>query len=147
MNREWENQYITQRNRYPMHSPYGVYETVEQALSCNRTISKYVKSLSGVWKFKLADSPLEVPEGFEGIKSCFYLWVNGIEVGYSQDSKLDAIFDITHAVHKGKNELAVKVLRYCDGTYLEDQDYWHLSGIHRDVRLYAKAKQRIYDYK
>ena len=236
MNRQWENQYVTSKNRYPMHSPYGAYETVEQAKTCNRTASKYVKSLNGMWKFKLADSPMEAPEGFEqmnyddsnwekilvpsnwelqgygkpvytntlypfdregadshfelevapgqvelnmplvpeknltgcyrssfevpeyfdgkdvliefgGVESCFYLWVNGIEVGYSQDSKLEATFDITDIVKSGKNELAVKVLRYCDGTYLEDQDYWHLSGIDRDVRIYAKAKQRILDYK
>ncbi|MDR3593713.1 glycoside hydrolase family 2 TIM barrel-domain containing protein [Clostridium sp.] len=236
MNREWENQYITQKNRYPMHSPYGVYETVEQALSCNRYISKYVQSLNGMWKFSLSESPLEILEGFQkvnyddshwddipvpsnwelhgygkpvytniiypfkregaeshfeieiakdrvelnapyvpeknltgcyrttfevpdyyegkdvfiefgGVESCFYLWVNGIEIGYSQDSKLDATFDITHAIKSGKNELAVKVLQFCDGSYVEDQDYWHLSGIQRDVRVYAKSKQRIFDYK
>ncbi|MEH7097737.1 sugar-binding domain-containing protein [Neobacillus vireti] len=67
MNREWENQYITQRNRYPMHSPYGAYETVEQALSCNRSSSKYVKSLNGMWKFMLTESPLDVPGGFETV--------------------------------------------------------------------------------
>ncbi|ALB45144.2 glycoside hydrolase family 2 [Clostridium beijerinckii NRRL B-598] len=236
MNRDWENQYVSQKNRYPMHSPYGAYETVEQALSYNRSISKYVQSLNGMWKFKMAESPLEAPVRFEtvnyddsswgeipvpsnwelhgygkpvytnilypfkregadshfeieiakghvelnapyvpeknltgcyrttfevpeyyegkdvfiefgGVESCFYLWVNGIEIGYSQDSKLSAIFDITSVIKTGKNELAVKVLRFCDGTYLEDQDYWHLSGIQRDVRIYAKEKQRIFDYK
>ena len=236
MKRDWENQHVTQKNRYPMHSPYGAYESVEQALSCDRTASKYVQSLNGMWKFQLVDSPLMAPQGFEelgyddsawelipvpsnwelqgygkpvytnmlypfdregadshfeleiakdqielnvplvpeknltgcyrttfevpeyyegkdifiefgGVESCFYLWINGVEVGYSQDSKLEAAFDITELVRCGKNEMAVKVLRFCDGTYLEDQDYWHLSGIHRDVRLYAKAKQRILDYK
>ncbi len=236
MNREWENQHITQRNRYPMHSPYGVYETVEQALSGDRRASKYVKSLNGMWKFKLFDSPEQVPEDFRqgdydtsgwdeipvpsnwelqgygkpvytnilypfvrdtertsfeveistghkelnapyvpdenltgcyhtafelpqyyegkdifiefgGVESCFYLWINGVEIGYSQDSKLEACFDITKAVHVGRNELAVEVLQFCDGTYLEDQDYWHLSGIHREVRIYAKEKQRLLDYK
>ena len=219
-----------------MHSPYGAYESIEQALGRDLSASRFVKSLNGIWKFKLAESPLEAPRGFEsagyddsgwddipvpsnwelhgygkpvytnmlypfkqegaeshfeievaknrielnapkvpdknltgcyrtsfdipdfydgkdvfiefgGVESCFYLWINGIEIGYSQDSKLDASFDITHAVKQGRNELAVKVLRYCDGTYLEDQDYWHLSGIHRDVRIYAKSKQRIHDYK
>jgi beta-galactosidase len=234
--RDWENQYITQRNRYPMHSPYGAYETVEQALTVDRSVSKYVRSLNGLWKFNLTESPLVAPKGFEtvnyddsnweeipvpsnwelhgygkptytnmiypfkregseshfeielaegqvelnapfvpemnltgyyrrnfevpdyfegrdvfiefgGVESCFYLWVNGIEIGYSQDSKLEATFDITHAIKPGENEVAVKVLQYCDGTYLEDQDYWHLSGIYRDVRLYSKAKQRVFDYK
>lgn len=236
MNREWENQYVTQRNRYPMHSPYGVYESVEQALNFDRSASKYVQSLNGMWKFKLSENPFNVPEGFEqvnyddaswdmipvpsnwelhgygkpvytniiypferewvnshfeleiakghvelnapyvpeknltgcyrtsfeipdyydgkdimiefgGVESCFYLYVNGIEIGYSQDSKLEAAFDITHAVKKGTNVLAVKVLQFCDGTYLEDQDYWHISGIHREVKIYAKAKQRLFDYK
>lgn len=236
MKREWENQYVTQRNRHPMHSPYGVYESVEQALVCDRSVSKYIKSLNGMWKFKMSESPFNVPEGFEqinyddtgwdiipvpsnwelygygkpvytnitypferewvnshfeleiakghvelnapyvpeknltgcyrttfdipdhydgrdimiefgGVESCFYLYVNGIEIGYSQDSKLDATFDITHAVKKGTNVLAVKVLQFCDGSYLEDQDYWHLSGIHREVRIYARAKQRLFDYK
>ena len=236
MNKLWENQYVTSKNRYPMHSPYGAYETVEQAMTCDRSVSKYVKSLNGMWKFKMTDSPLETLEGFEqknyddkdwkeipvpsnwelkgygepvytntiypferlganshheieiaegmvelniplvpeknltghyrttfeipedfadkdifiefgGVESCLYLWVNGTEVGYSQDSKLEATFDITNVVTVGKNELAAKVLRFCDGTYIEDQDYWHLSGIHRDVRIYAKAKQRLLDYK
>lgn len=65
MNREWENQYVTQRNRYPMHSPYGVYESVEQALRGERNVSRYVRSLNGLWKFKLALNPHSVPEGFE----------------------------------------------------------------------------------
>ena len=84
---------------------------------------------------------------FGGVESCFYIWVNGIEVGYSQDSKLAATFDITDFIKIGHNELAIKVLQYCDGTYLENQDYWHLSGINRDVRVYAKNKQRVHDYK
>lgn len=84
---------------------------------------------------------------FGGVESCFYLWINGQFVGYSQDSKVNAEFDLTPYVHIGKNMIAVQVMRYCDGTYLEDQDYWHLSGIYRDVRIYAKPKQRILDYK
>ena len=236
MNRDWENQYVTQRNRYPMHSPYGVYESVEQALDFDRSVSKYVQSLNGIWKFKIFENPFKVPDSFEqidyddtswdtipvpsnwelhgygkpvytnviypferewcdshfeleiakrkvelnapyvpeknltgcyrtsfdipddydgrdiliefgGVESCFYLYINGIEIGYSQDSKLDATFDITHAVKKGTNVMAVKVLQFCDGTYLEDQDYWHISGIYREVKIYAKAKQHLYDYK
>ena len=234
--RDWENQHVTQRNRYPMHSPYGAYETVEQALTCDRSISKYVQNLNGMWKFHMYDRPEQVEEGFSqvafdasgweeipvpsnwellgygkpvytnivypfetkgagsefemeiakdeyvlnapfvpgenltgcyrrefevpeyfegrdifidfgGVESCFYLWINGELVGYSQDSKVNAEFDITDYVKAGTNLLAVQVMRVCDGTYLEDQDYWHLSGIYRDVRIYAKAKQRILDYK
>lgn len=236
MKNDWENPHITQKMRYPMHVPYGAYETVEQALSCDRYCSKYVQNLNGMWKFNMYECPeqvasdfvkdsfdvsewaeipvpsnwellgygkpvytnvvypyegsgtgagfeveiakgeyvlnapfvpkdnltgcyrreFEVPDYFEGrdifidfggVESCFYLWVNGEQVGYSQDSKLNAVFDITEYVRIGTNILAVQVMRYCDGSYLEDQDYWHLSGIFRDVRIYAKAKQRILDYK
>ena len=63
------------------------------------------------------------------VESCFYLWINGDMVGYSQDSKVNAEFNITEYVRQGENTIAVQVMRYCDGTYLEDQDYWHLSGI------------------
>lgn len=83
---------------------------------------------------------------FGGVESCFYLWINGNMIGYSQDSKLPAEFKITDHVSVGKNSLAVQVMRFCDGFYLEDQDYWHLSGIHRQVLLYAKPKYRIQDY-
>ncbi|MEV5025620.1 glycoside hydrolase family 2 TIM barrel-domain containing protein [Paenibacillus sp. LPE1-1-1.1] len=236
MNREWENPHVTQMNRYPMHEPYGVYESVEQALSNVRGSSKYVKCLNGSWKFKLFTSPDEVtnefygpeydvsnwnnlsvpsnwelngygkpvytniiypfarkgadsyheiqltkdefvlnppyvpeenltgcyvlsfdiPEQFKerdvfidfaGVESCFYLWLNGKLVGYSQDSKLNASFDITDYIQKGQNRLAVQVMRFGAGTYLEDQDYWHLSGIYRDVLIYAKPRMRIHDYK
>ncbi len=236
MNKVWENQFITQQNRYPIHSPYGAYETMEQALGGDRSSSKYVRSLSGLWKFRFGENPKEIPEGFYlpeydpsgweeipvpsnwelqgygkpiytnilypfprgkesscfeveisegrkelnapyvpeqnptgcyrtefevpeyfagkdifiefgGVEACFTLWVNGIEIGYSQDSKLEACFAITHAVKPGINQLAVEVLKFCDGSYLEDQDYWHLSGIHREVRIYAKEKHRVHDYK
>ena len=234
--RDWENQYVTQKNRYPMHTPYGAYETVEQALGGDRMASRFVTDLNGNWKIKMYGCPeqveafyengfdhtswneipvpsnwelqgygkpvytnmlypfkrenngtekfeLEIAEGtyelnapyvpgknltgcyfrtfdvpadymgrqllidFGGVESCFYLWVNGEQVGYSQDSKLNAEFDITDYVQEGTNTLAVQVMRYCDGTYLEDQDYWHLSGIYRDVRLVSKPMQHILDYK
>ncbi|MAS35545.1 MAG: beta-galactosidase subunit alpha [Anaerolineaceae bacterium] len=74
---------------------------------------------------------------FEGVDSACYVWVNGDMVGYSQDSRLPAEFDITDHVKAGTNLLAVRVYRWSDGTWLEDQDYWHLSGIFRDVYLYA----------
>lgn len=234
-NHDWENQYITQRNRYPMHTPYGAYESVEQALTCDCKSSYYVMSLNGMWKFHLYRRPEEmedfwkpdfdtsfwndlpvpanweyngygkpvytnilypfkrgngsekfetesvsgfyelnppyVPEDnltgcyfrtfeipndyigrqilidFGGVESCFTLWVNGKEVGYSQDSKLNAEFDLTNHVHAGQNTIAVSVLRFCDGSYLEDQDYWHIYGIFRDVRILAKPLYHILDYK
>uniref|UniRef100_A0A2B4S0Y2 Beta-glucuronidase n=1 Tax=Stylophora pistillata TaxID=50429 RepID=A0A2B4S0Y2_STYPI len=83
---------------------------------------------------------------FGGVTSAFYLWVNGKKVGYSQGSRLPAEFDITDYLKPGKNTLAVKVFRFSDGSYLEDQDHWRISGIHRSVYLEATPKTFIYDF-
>ena len=83
---------------------------------------------------------------FAGVDSAFYLWVNGEKVGYKQDSRTPAIFNITRHVKQGKNLLAAEVYQYCDGSYLEDQDYWRLSGIYRDVRLFSTADFHIRDF-
>jgi beta-galactosidase len=74
------------------------------------------------------------------------VWVNGQEVGYSQDSRLPAEFEITAAVQPGENTLAVQVMRYCDGTYLECQDMWRMSGIQRSVILYSKPAVCLEDF-
>ena len=84
---------------------------------------------------------------FEGVESAFYCWVNGELAGYSEDSRLPAHFNITPFLKAGKNKLAVKVFRYSDGSYLEDQDYWKYSGIERDVYLYARPQSRVQDFK
>lgn len=83
---------------------------------------------------------------FESVDSAFYVWVNGVKVGYSQDSRLAAEFRITSCLRPGENTLSVQVMRYCDGTYLEDQDYWQMSGIQRDVYLYSKPPAHIRDF-
>ena len=82
---------------------------------------------------------------FDGVNSAFYVWVNGRQVGYSQGSHLPSEFDITDFLQAGDNLLAVKVLQYCDGSYMEDQDYWRLSGIFRDVHLIALPQQHLQD--
>ncbi|MFI3305154.1 MAG: glycoside hydrolase family 2 TIM barrel-domain containing protein [Rikenellaceae bacterium] len=82
---------------------------------------------------------------FGSVASCFYLWVNGEFVGYSEDSKLSAEFDVTPYIKSGENLFAMQVLRWCDGTYLEDQDFFRYSGIMRDSYLYARSKNRIED--
>ncbi|CAK3887021.1 beta-galactosidase [Vibrio crassostreae] len=82
---------------------------------------------------------------FDGVNSAFHLWCNGNWVGYSQDSRLPAEFDLTQYLTVGDNTLSVMVIRWCDGSYLEDQDMWWLSGIFRDVTLLAKPKQCIED--
>jgi len=83
---------------------------------------------------------------FDGVRSAFYLWINGIEVGYSEGSATPAEFNITRYVKEGKNSIAVKVFRWSDGSYLEDQDAWRLSGIYRDVYLYATPEIHIRDF-
>ncbi len=82
---------------------------------------------------------------FGSVTSNMYLWVNGKYVGYSEDSKLEAEFDITKYVKPGKNLIAFQVFRWCDGTYLEDQDFFRLSGVGRDCYLYARNKNHISD--
>ncbi len=241
---DWENQYITQIGREPMHVPLGAYASHEQAKSCNRKVSPYVLSLDGSWKFLLVSNPKAAPDfytqdfdtstwgnitvpgswelqghdhpiytnvkypfdmsnpnsphllnpgehvlsndprqfdirlnppfvpennptgcyiteftipdqwegravyiNFDSVESSFYIWMNGVQVGYSQDSKLSAEFNITPYLTRGTNRLALQVMRWCDGSYLEDQDYWHLSGIHRSVTLYSKPKIHIKDFK
>jgi beta-galactosidase len=83
---------------------------------------------------------------FDGVKSAFYVWVNGCEVGYSQDSMLSAEFNVTRYLQPGRNTLAVEVYRWSDGSYLEDQDMWRLSGIYRNVYLFAAPKVHIRDF-
>ena len=84
---------------------------------------------------------------FEAVSSAFYVWVNGQKVGYSQNSMSPAEFDITPYLKEGKNRLAVEVYRWCDGSYLEDQDFWRLSGIFRSVKLWKRPLVHISDYR
>ena len=97
----------------------------------------------------------EVPENwtgrdiilrFDGVYSAYYVWVNGEKAGYAEDSKLPSEFDITALVKPGRNLLAVEVYRWCDGSYLEDQDMFRFSGIFRDVSIWAKPKDGIWDF-
>ena len=82
---------------------------------------------------------------FDGVQSAFHVWVNGEYVGYSQGSTEMAEFDLTSYIEEGDNLLALQVFKYCDGSYLEDQDMWRLAGINRDVTLYATPRIRLYD--
>ncbi len=82
---------------------------------------------------------------FDGVASAFYLWINGRQVGYSEGSRTPAEFNITEYLKPGENTLAVEVYRWCDGSYLEDQDFWRLSGIFRDVYLFNTPMIRIRD--
>jgi beta-galactosidase len=83
---------------------------------------------------------------FAGVDSAFYVWINGVKIGYSEDSRTPAEFDITPHLKPGMNSLAVEVYRFGDGAFLEDQDMWRLSGIYRDVYLWSVADRHIRDY-
>ena len=127
--------YINQQNEFPSNQPYA--PTEYNPVGC------YVHnfSLPAEWKDR------NVYINFGAVKSAFYLWINGKFVGYSEDSKTPAEFDITPYLNKkGDNTLAVEAYRFSDGSYLECQDYWRLSGITRDVILYSKPKTNVYDF-
>ncbi len=102
----------------PDENPYGAYVT----------------------EFTLTEEEVHMHQflNFEGVDSCFYVWVNGKEVGYSQVSHSSSEFDITPYIKEGKNRLAVLVMKWCDGSYLEDQDKFRMSGIFRDVYLFMR---------
>ena len=108
----------------------------------NNHVGSYRKEiiLPADWKGK------EIFAHFGSVTSNMYLWVNGRYVGYSEDSKLEAEFNLTNYLKPGKNVIAFQVFRWCDGSYLEDQDFWRFGGIHRDVWLYSTPNVRIRDF-
>jgi len=83
---------------------------------------------------------------FEGVQSAFYVWLNGQKVGYSQGSMEPSEFNVTRYLKSGRNDIAVEVYKYCDGSYLEDQDFWRLGGIHREVMLYRTPDIQLRDF-
>ena len=93
------------------------------------------------------DESLEYILRFDGVESAFHLWVNGKTAGYSQVSRMTSEFDITSLLKEGKNSIVLKVYQFCDGSYLENQDMWWLSGIFRDVSLLTRPSLHISDYK
>ena len=113
---------------------YTNYEARNQVGSYRRTFDIPAK-----WGGK------EIFVKFDGVDSAFYLWVNGQKIGYSQGSRTVAEFDITKYVKPGPNMIAVEVYQNCDGSYLEDQDFWRLSGIYRNVTLTAQSKLGMRD--
>ncbi len=231
---DWENEFMFEENKLPARVPSYSYENAEDALSCNRELSR-MKSLNGTWKFNYVGTTeerpmdfmasdfvggsadwhdIEVPSSWEikgfgqpiytnynypfaphvldestwdevgpeipmppfiyrenpvgsyyrdfevptewdgssiimhfgGVTSAFYVWVNGEKVGYSQGSRLAAEFDITEYVKSGKNRVAVQAFRWSDGSYLECQDMWRVSGIHREVMILSQPKISLRDF-
>lgn len=122
----WENQY---KNNPP------------QVPTANNHVGSYRREIviPAHWSGK------EVIAHFGSVTSNMYLWVNGKFVGYSEDSKLEAEFDLTNYLKEGKNLIAFQVFRWCDGTYLEDQDFLRLSGVGRDCYLFTRHKKHIRD--
>ena len=143
---------------FPVEPPYAarvIRETAHQGgqPNCLSIFSDEFENATGCYRLNFC-SPVDwnlkkrkLFLVFEGVDSAFYCWLNGFLVGYSQDSRLPAEFDITKFVNNGENTLAVQVMRWSDGSYLEDQDHWWLSGIHRDVYIYAKNYLHISNYK
>lgn len=135
----WQNfgydchQYTNVRYPIPLDPPY-----VPQENPCGTYVHEFVYE-----KDELAPKAYL---NFEGVDSCFYVWLNGKYIGYSQVSHATAEFDITDTVREGQNKLAVLVLKWCDGTYLEDQDKFRMTGIFRDVYLLKRPENVIYDY-
>ena len=213
----WEDPQVTSINRDLSRATAYSFETIEDALSCDRFRSSRVLMLDGDWDFKFAlkpaDAPadffkskvqgwdkIEVPSNWEikgydipiykssgypfrpvnppyvprdynavgsyqrsfsipekwadlnvtlhfgGVSSAFKVWVNGQFLGYGEDSCLPSEFNVTPYLKKGENVLSVQVIRWSDGSYLEDQDHWRMSGIQREVMLLAEPKLRIADF-
>ncbi|MBX2870632.1 MAG: DUF4981 domain-containing protein, partial [Saprospiraceae bacterium] len=214
---DWENPQVLGINKLPARATMYSFASRTQAARVDKTHSKRVQSLNGIWEFNWSPKPADVPSNFldpnfkawkpirvptnwemqgfgqpiytnsqhpwgdnnypqlpadnnpvgiyrktfqipatwkdldirlhfGGVSSAFYLWVNGQKVGYSQGSRLPAEFDITPYIKEGENSLIAQVYRWSDGSYLESQDHWRLSGIHRDVLLLAEPKVAIADY-
>ena len=127
------HQYTNIRYPFPFDPPY-----VPQDIPCGA----YVHTFDYSRDEKASRAFLN----FEGVDSCFYVWINGTYVGYSQVSHMTSEFDITDLLQDGANTIAVLVMKWCDGSYLEDQDKFRMSGIFRDVYILKRPKQAISDY-
>ena len=126
---------------------YPIYSNIEYPFPKNAPFIPHDNNPVGSYKrkFNISSewSDKEVYIHFGGVNSAFYLWVNGRKVGYSEGSKTPAEFNITSYIKTGENDIAVEVYRWCDGSYLEDQDFWRLSGIERDITLYTTNSVKI----
>lgn len=127
------HQYTNIRYPFPFDPPY-----VPQDIPCGA----YVHTFEYSRDEKAPKSFLT----FEGVDSCFYVWINGSYIGYSQVSHMTSEFDVTDVLQDGTNTVAVLVMKWCDGSYLEDQDKFRMSGIFRDVYILKRPKQAISDY-
>ena len=127
------HQYTNIRYPFPFDPPY-----VPQDIPCGTYAHTFV--------YHKDENAPKAFLNFEGVDSCFYVWINGSYVGYSQVSHMTSEFDITDLLQDGENSIAVLVMKWCDGSYLEDQDKFRMSGIFRDVYILKRPKQAISDY-
>ena len=127
------HQYTNIRYPFPFDPPY-----VPQDIPCGTYAHTFV--------YHKDENAPKAFLNFEGVDSCFYVWINGSYVGYSQVSHMTSEFDITDLLRDGENSIAVLVMKWCDGSYLEDQDKFRMSGIFRDVYILKRPKQAISDY-
>lgn len=136
----WQNegydhhQYTNIKYPFPFDPPY-----VPQDIPCGAYVYDF--------EYKEDEKAKKAFLNFEGVDSCFYLWINGSYVGYSQVAHATSEFDITDVVKNGKNTIAVLVMKWCDGSYLEDQDKFRMTGIFRDVYILKRPQAFIRDYK
>lgn len=135
----WQNfgydthQYTNIRYPFPFDPPY-----VPQDNPCGAYVYDF--------DYEVCEAAPKAYLNFEGVDSCFYVWINGTYVGYSQVSHSTSEFDVTGVLVNGTNRIAVLVLKWCDGSYLEDQDKFRMSGIFRDVYILKRPEQGIFDY-
>lgn len=127
------HQYTNIRYPFPFDPPY-----VPQDIPCGAYAHTFV--------YHKDENAPKAFLNFEGVDSCFYVWINGSYVGYSQVSHMTSEFDITDLLQDGENSIAVLVMKWCDGSYLEDQDKFRMSGIFRDVYILKRPEQAISDY-
>ena len=127
------HQYTNIRYPFPFDPPY-----VPQDIPCGAYVHNF--------EYSRDEKASKAFLNFEGVDSCFYVWINGSYIGYSQVSHMTSEFDVTDVLQDGKNTVAVLVMKWCDGSYLEDQDKFRMSGIFRDVYILKRPKQAISDY-
>lgn len=127
------HQYTNIRYPFPFDPPYVPYDN-----PCGTYLYEF--------EYKIDKHAPKAYLNFEGVDSCFYVWLNGQYVGYSQVSHSTSEFPVTDMIKEGTNRLAVLVVKWCDGSYLEDQDKFRMSGIFRDVYLLKRPEKMVYDY-
>ena len=127
------HQYTNIRYPFPFDPPY-----VPQDIPCGVYVHNF--------EYSRDEKASKAFLNFEGVDSCFYVWINGSYIGYSQVSHMTSEFDVTDVLQDGANTVAVLVMKWCDGSYLEDQDKFRMSGIFRDVYILKRPKQAISDY-